>query len=711
MTHFLRNIKPLLTAIAYCGVALSSWAAGPTLYGIKQYYGGEERIANGLYSIEPVAGAQPKLEWADGDLMGNGTVVYSDDGTLYVLSYVSMWGEVFWLYQVCDVEAQDYTFTYPENLDLVPDVAGTTSYDPTTSTAYAVCIGEHTDDKITFDLCTIDLTTCKKTHICPLEKRIFTLSFTAAGQMYGIAEDGYLYKIDKYNGKLTPVGFTGYIPTENQCAVIDYETNIMYWQSQIGPENGELYSVDITTGKATLITQFSPTFQFGGLFIKQKAQNSQAPAAPENLEAKFDGASLTGNLHFTLPSKDVQGNPLTGIVDWRVTLDGEELSTGSGQAGAQVAAPISAPERGLYRYVVEVSCGVNRGLASNTQLWVGMDTPQAATDFELTADEHTVTVKWSIPERGVHDGFVDHTKLRWLIDRGPEDVTIVDDHDKTVFTETLENRTGTYPVLYRLTPHVDGIVGEGVITPHVRAGEPFVPPFKIDLTNPFNSLIFDLVDSNHDKATWYWDYDHETMACMWPISDDRCRDDWMVSEAIRLEANKDYLMSVELASDGRWNYEMQDFDDVFSGELSAYIGTTNAVSDLDRCIMEKKDVTSVKWYTRYSNVFSVEQPGIYYIGLHCTGTRDVQNIYNTLVRAFKVESAASIIPNTADTDFNATVADGGIKIENPQGAVVKIYTPDGVLVTSTNDTYGTISLTTGIYIATCGNHAVKLAVR
>ncbi len=706
MIKLLQPTKAFIAGTVCLASALSAWSAAPTLYGVKSY--SQEITSNGIFSVEAVEGAQPQFVWGNGDMIPNGGAVYCD-GTLYVLSYFSIYGNVYWGYEICDVENETYEYLFLENLDLVTTVAGTTGYDPTSSTAYAVCLADNTGEN--FNLCTIDLPTAKKTPVAPLPQRIFTLAFTATGQLYGIGADGILYKINKYNGALTEVGATGIIPRVNECAVIDYETNIMYWHSTPEEDKGCIYTVDLETGNAELLTQFSPSYQLYGLFIKQKAQVGNAPAAPENLVAEFDGAALNGFLNFTLPTLDIDGGQLIGDIDWKVTLDGEELSSGSGAPGTEVAAPIVTPTSGIFRFVAEVSCAGHNGMSSNLQLWVGMDTPCAVTDIEISADAHTVTLDWVLPERGINGGYVDHSKTRYIIDRGPEDVTIFDNYDKTTFTETLEGRSGTYPVLYRITPYVDDLYGEPVISTYVRAGEPFVPPFTIDLTDPFNSLIFDFIDRNHDGATWYYDLDKNVMSCMWPISDDRCRDDWMVSSPISLEAGKYYTLSINIRSEGIWSYEDQMYFDIFAGELAAYLSKTPRATGMTKNLLEKEDVESIEWYTRTSEPFSVDESGIYYIGLHVTGTREVRNIYNILLNSLKVETHSSVSVNENDYGFSATAGEGVIMISNPNGAHVRIFTPSGAQVAATNDVSATISLHSGIYIATCENQSVKLVVR
>ncbi|MDE6369015.1 MAG: hypothetical protein K2K94_07240, partial [Muribaculaceae bacterium] len=451
MKKLLRFISGVILAATLAPLALHAEDT-VTLYGVRRYNfsGG----SNGLYSIEAKEDAQPEIYWYDGDMLGNAGAVYTD-GTLYVLSYYDVYGTVYWGYQVCNVNNRTYDYLYPEGLDPITNVAACLTYDPSTDVVYAVCLGD--DTGLNFDLCTMDTETGIKTHLFRLPQRVFTLASTADGEIYGVGEDGVLYIINKYDGTMTEVGDTGLLPTADQTAVIDYKTNVMYWAAYT-EEGGGLYTTDIETGETTLLSIFEDGWQFTGLFIKQVAQKPTAPRAVEGLEPVFDGASLSGNLEFKLPTRNNAGDKLTENVGYTVYLDGVELASGNGAPGAKASAPVSVKEAGSYRFVVTTYYEEIRGTSTNISLWVGMDTPQAVTDCKLNVVGDEVTTTWTLPERGIHNGYVDHSAVRYIIIRGPEDILIEPDYEGTIFTESVP-REGVYPVMYSITPFIGALVG------------------------------------------------------------------------------------------------------------------------------------------------------------------------------------------------------------------------------------------------------------
>ncbi|MDE5554040.1 MAG: hypothetical protein K2J10_02525, partial [Muribaculaceae bacterium] len=688
MKKLFRFISGVILAATLAPLALHAEDT-VTLYGVRRYNfsGG----SNGLYSIEAKEDAQPEIYWYDGDMLGNGGAVYAD-GSLYVLSFYDYYGEIHWGYQVCNVDNRTYDYRYPEGLDLITNVAACLTYDPSTDVVYAVCLGDDTGTN--FDLCTMDTEIGSKTHLFRLERRIFTLASTAEGQIYGVGDDGVLYKINKYDGTMTEVGDTGLIPNADQTAVIDYKTNVMYWAAYT-EEGGGLYTTDIETGETTLLSFFEDGWQFTGLFIKQTAQNPLAPLAVEGLKAVFDGASLAGNLEFKLPSKNTSGDKLTENVKYSVYLDGVELASGNGTPGAKVSAPVSVSEAGTYRFVVTTKNGENgeiRGASTNITLWVGMDTPRAVTNCNISVEGDEVTTTWTLPERGIHNGYVDHSAVRYKIIRGPEDILITPDYDGTIFTESVP-REGVYPVMYSITPFIGDLVGEAVITDWKLVGDNFVPPCIIDFTDPFNSLVVEIFDANNDRASWYWDDRAEAMACMWPISNDRQRDDWLITAPIYLNENEIYDITAVVASEGKWNYPEQKYDDIFAGELGVFIGREPNAGAMTTKLIDYEIVESIDYEFREAS-YEAHETGLYYVGLHVIGGIESGNIYNTLLRSISVIQNTTGIEdvNSDASDFSAFAIDGGIAITNPSGVNVTVVTLDGRTVADTSEVSATLSL-------------------
>ncbi len=122
-----------------------------TLYGVNIY--DTNQSMSGVYTVEAVENAQPEPYWVDGDMLGNGGAVY-DNEKLYILSYLNFDSMLLWWYLICDIEDHTYTCIYPEDFGIA-DAGSAQTYDPTTGTAYSICL--NADDPTKFTLSTINL--------------------------------------------------------------------------------------------------------------------------------------------------------------------------------------------------------------------------------------------------------------------------------------------------------------------------------------------------------------------------------------------------------------------------------------------------------------------------------------------------------------------------------------------------------------------------
>lgn len=695
-------------------VAVTAMAAeAPTLFGVWRNV--EAGARPGIFTFKAEPDAQPEFVYGNGELRPTGSAAYTDNGQLYILNYLEFYEEYYWSMMTYNFTSRNFEEDWKNNyrqlddMDLYRDVSGDTTYDPTSDLIY--CIGLKGKGLGIYSLKIMDRETGRKTWVADFPQRVHAIACTAKGQLYGISTDGYLCRIDKHTGELDPVGFTGLIPDKDSAAVIDYETNTMYWSAYTEANGGELYSVDLSNGKAMFLSRYDNNYQFANLFIEQTAHTATAPQVVKDLVPTFEGASLSGTVNFTLPSLDTNGNPLSGTVNYAVSVDGKEVAKGSGEPGEAVAPAVTVEKAGIVRFVVNVDCYGEAGPAVSDERWIGMDTPQAVTDLLVTVDGNEFTVSWNLPERGINGGFVDHSLVRYQIYRGPENVCVASAHEGTTFTETVV-RDGVYPVMYFVTPIVEGLEGEGVLGNTILLGDHVDAPVAFDMSDPYLCMGFESVDSNNDLCTWEWNVLHGYMACWWPMSTDRLRDDWLYTPAIRLEADCDYIVKINLAAEGQWVVEKEDFEDFFAGELAVYLDSADETENFHNELLAKEEVTKCKWYDRVSDSFRFNKETFVKVGLHSTGGIEEGNVYKILVSKIEVAKADnSGVAEVIGGDFSALGLDGGLRISNPAGASVKVFTLDGRLAAQTSAIDAYVSLPAGLYIVTDGAKTLKLAVR
>lgn len=687
-------------------LALTAWAGSPaasaatdepvTLYGLKTYC--DSGASNGIYSVSTAPGSQPELYWADGDMLGSGGAVYAE-GKFYVLSFLDYFGTLYWLYQICDPAEKTYEYSMPE-LN-VSDVGSAMTYDPSTGSIYSICIDA--TDTSRFTLSTMDPATGAKTPVTRIE-RLFAMATTLDGVIYGIAGDGNLYTVDKVNGTLTLVGSTGVIPENNQSAVIDYKTNVMYWSAYTA-DGGALYTVDITTGKAELVSKYTDNFQLVGLYINQTALPDSSPASPTDLNVAFQGPTAAGTVSFVMPSTDLGGNQLTGDLTYEVKLDEQTLATGSAAPGAKVDASITSPQMGLCRFGVYVASAGGSAKPVSANVWVGPDTPVAVEDCTATYADGKVTLTWTFPALGVNGGYVDAAETRYKIIRGPYEELVSDNYEGTSYEVEVPVDV-INPVMFLVSPIYNGVEGEAKMSSTAVAGDYAVPPLKEDFQDAFRSLVFTTEDVNNDDCSWLYDWENHCMKCEWPLAD--TSDDWFISAPLRLETGKTYSVSAIVRSEGKWNYTEQRYEDVYAGHLGIYLGDSPTSSAMATTLLEPFEVVRIAPMTVQTREFTVDETGNYHIGFHHTGKR---SIYYTYLYSIEIGKRSSVENVGIDAKASVSVSGHVLTVSNPAAAAVTVVSVDGRVIATTNDECSTIDLAPGLYVVAVGGESFKVAVR
>lgn len=642
-------------------LSFPSWCSAAELFGVKRYC--DEGASSGVYSIGFEAGSQPLCVYRSGDMMANVTSAFAD-GKMYVVSYLDFFGTATAWMQVYDAATGNADMSIGADgfkmlgaLE-VTDFSGCTAQDPTTGTVYAVCIDGTDTSRMT--LSTMNLETAKMTPGPRLDTRLFAMAFDAGGSLYGIDGEGYLCTVNKYDGTVTPLGSTGILPVDDQTATIVFEENALYWSVYTESVAG-LYKVDLATAAAIKVTDYELRYQFAGLGCIQEARTASAPGEPTGLEAEFAGASLTGTLTFTLPATDEGGASITGEAGYTVECNGKILAEGNGICGEEQNVTITAPGEGECRFEVSATHSSLRSKAAVISLWVGMDTPCAATDVCLEMDGNSnAMLTWKVPERGVHGGYVDPEALRTEIIRGPEVRIVARAQTGTEFTEHVE-RDGVYPLMYMVTPYIDDRRGESVISDHVLVGERYEAPFEIDFTDPFNLLTVEIEDANGDHCTWTYDDENGCTYCMWPIAD--TADDWLVTAPMHVTPDKDYTVEIEVRSEGKWNIDEEAYDDVYAGDLEVYaVRGARDKSEWLR-IAGPEEVSSAKPEWIVGDTLKPEEEDDYRIAIRQNGSR---SIYWTYLRSIRVTANdRSGIEVTTATETEST--DAAEEFYNLQG--------------------------------------------
>ena len=679
--NYLKILFCALLAIIPYGTKAQS--TPPTLCGILRY-SDAPTIVNGLYTIEATENAAPTLYWRDSDLalMGNGGAVYAN-GKYYVLSFLDF-GVLLSTYVVADIEEQTYELMdKPTRIDF-SYIASDMTYDVTTGLAYAISLHEKGDGS--FVLSTMDLENAVKTSVGKI-MQMCALAADKNGKLYGIAMDGVLYEIDKETARITAIGPTGVTPSSDQSATFDLETGILYW-SAYTEQGGALYTVDTTTGEATLLSTYPNGEQITGLFVKPAPKTAGTPTEIDDVYVNFEKDALSGNISFELPFLDINEAPLEGELAWGIEVNGKIAAEGKGLPGELVECPLTLNEEGKYQFVIHVSNSAGSATPYSFSKFIGMDIPLPPSNIIAKAVGKEVTLTWETSNTGVNGGYVDEKQLIHQIIRMPEGEVVAEMHKGNTYTEYIDQE-GIHAHYYLLTPDLNGRTGEQIASDVISVGEYMSVPFTDYLTDIMRYAVYSTIDANNDGDSWVWGNmpegsTHEPCATyMWTISAEN--DDWIVTPAIRLEAGKSY----------RADFYIRSESNKYTADFSISLGKNPTVESMTRTLRPVETLQS-EYETAYSTEeFKVDEDGTYHLGLHILGKRSNNYIYFT--RLHVTDDMTGISP-TLNEELGAFVQGGELYVPNKANLFVEIFNIEGKNIYKGNVQNIRLSLPSGIYI-------------
>lgn len=572
------------------------------------------------------------------------------------------------------------------------------AYDPTTNNVY--CCSKNDKDK-GYVFSTMDLSTGAKNAIAPMELMV-AMAIDANGKVYGISNDGILYSIDKTNAELTKIGETGFSDLGEivQSATIDSATGDFYWAMASTTETG-LYKVDTTTGKAELVGHFPNSEHIAGLFARGSFFSSTAPAQVSDLNLIFDGGSKTGKATFTAPTTDTEGNPLESTVSFKLMVDNKEhASYDNAQPGEEVEMPVNITEDGWHEFVlIPYDSEGNNGQPANKRMYVGYDTPNSVSDVVLVNDSDKMTVTWKAPETGVNGGYIDAENITYDIQRYPDYKWVATDYKGTSFTETLESMDmKTYS--YGIVAKSHGLESDMLVSNFVTVGDELALPIMETFEIPQTFNTWTIIDANNDTYTWHYSNEVRAAIYEWSITESTA-DDWLVSPKFKLEAGKDYDLSIDAINSITDQPE----------KVSVYIGTSPTVEGMTRNVIPVTEINNTAEWTKLTNTFSETTGGTYYIGIHVTSDTHIGDL---LVRNIGLKENPTSKISAVNSDDNSLVINnngGVLTVTNNSAATAKVFSISGSLCGSVEaNATKQFSLNAGVYVVTTGSVSKKVLI-
>lgn len=594
--------KSLFLTLAIASACGSAFAqTQPTIYGSVIFGHGWEDMGSeapfGIYSLPANDATQMKSVKLDDNLSAFGGGVYVD-GRYYMVDYSPYDYDGTVSFRVYDVDA-GWRLIEERHLATYSSVASDLAYDPTTDRVYG-CFRESANTNGYF-FGTLNTITGFSSKIADLKQELIALAATKDGRLYGISIYGMLYSVDKNTGALTEIGQTGKTVKYAQSATFDYPSGRMLWAMtpHYTHESPEICEVNLTDGTVTTLTTIPDRYEFTGIYTTGSYADDNAPARPTSLKASLTGTSLTGKALIAMPDRTAGGGNLASSLGYKLWMDGELLKEGQSQAGAGVEAALTLT-RGMHHMKAVATNSAGRSQFAYCDFWAGSDVVNAVSPKAVMKDAQTVSVSWTAPQRGNHDGYFDPSLVTYTVTRQP-DAKVVYDGSATSFDdkEVADLQMGYY--YYEVAAKVAGEYGDKVRTNVVQVGSALKLPYDQPFNDEVAAKTMTVIDANEDDETWQFFGDCFICGVSQEGLDD---DDWLVTPAFNLSKDSVYQVSMDVKA-----------EEGYSETVAVAAGQKAEAASLTQTVFAPTKVDNVNYRT-LSAVFAPKYDGACHIGVH-----------------------------------------------------------------------------------------------
>ncbi|MBD5175539.1 MAG: T9SS type A sorting domain-containing protein [Bacteroidales bacterium] len=634
------------------------------------------------------------------------------EGVLYCFSYVFGGAAIPTGMISYDINTGLYSYIAP--YDIQPQDA---TFDRKTGTMYALSGNR---------IWSVNLETAEFTPVVTIKSDMgfVTLAADAAGELYSIALDGVLYKVDKTSGvisKIIETGAEGFF--FQQSMEFDPTTGNLIWAanaSTINPFEMELIEFNLSGSEPTMTNHgvFGSDAVFNSLYIEGAASYA-APGVITEIAGTYDAATKSVTLTWTNPTTTFGGEELTELNGADILCDGKRLATLSdckpGEKNTYTTTDVTMNAENRFSVVLFGNGG--DGMPAYVPVYVGQDMPASPSGLTIkgTDDYATATLSWEPVTTGYHKGDLDAASVKYKIIRRPTNNVVADGLTETTFTDNKINRTLAY--YYDVIAYNEIGEAPAAVTGTRILGPAFECPFEENFDD--NGAVQNkwlMIDGNNDMSTWMLSSsaattffgDAETgleymLSPTGMTGDDA--DEWFISGPIKFEAGKNYEMILTARS-------------LFDEQLEILFGQTEVPAELTKV----KDLT-IEESEYFEGDISI-RPSYYSVALPTEGKEMVASVGlhlitpNTQNYCFLQISDIQVIEQ--GTGAVSTVAAPAVASRYHNGNFevignfekVEIYNVAGVKVAESTEAVISMSnYEAGVYVATIttanGRSAVK----
>lgn len=488
----------------------------------------------------------------------------------------------------------------------------------------------------------------------PSSIRLYGVTVTEEGQAYGISGNGDVYSIDRTTGDTTLIFSHDDLATKTEpkahtgAAWDEENQRIVYAVCNLEKDGGSrLFSIDPSNKSVELMYKLDGMgTQLAGLYFEQKVR-PDAPAKVTDISVDFEQGSLSGNLNFKLPATSYSGNALTGEVKYTVKVDGERVCEESGNAGEAVSVPISVKSAGWHTFSVQCSNEFGKGRFEKLETFAGFESPLPPSDVTARYYGGKMHLNWtSSPETGAKGGPVNTESITYVI-RSNHNEEYVTEPGATSYEYSLPLPDKFTPWYYTVMARNAEGESQAAVSNNVPVGA-LDGDYRQDFSDSSSQYDFTTLNSNNDSSKWEWTSDGFMRIY---YNENIPMDDYLTLPPVDMVYGDYYVLGfdagtfmfeeefeVKLAED--YNQAGMDRAETIYGPI-----TLPAQQELRQIVWEHHDV-----------VFSAPDDSRYFLSIHgiSPADRNVLFVDNVSLRHL----AGSTVP-TAVTDLKATADNKG----------------------------------------------------
>lgn len=560
------------------------------------------------------------------------------------------------LYSI-DINSWQITDTKPvTDLSLV---ALATTEDYATQTVY----GEfYNKDFNGYELGVIDYTVPSRTTIGPLSNTYVAMGFYD-GILYGIATDGYLYAINASTGFENRRGATGlelandqgnYYMQGGEIAASD---NTFYWAAIDKDGYTGMYTVDLSTGKATLCGSYTGILYALTSPVEAKIPDG-APANVSDYSVEMDGI-YKADISFTMPAETVGGTALSGALGYAVQCNGANVMTGTAQAGSAVSTSVELSIDGTTVISVYAFNDAGNGGAENATVWMGYDYPLQSRNVNANASSGNleINLSWVAPAGSVNDGYMGTLTYDVYRYVNGERELIAEGLTATNYVDRLPSESMSV-VSYGIVADNNGKKGLEASSNVLTVGETLVPDFIEDFRTAENFRLWTVYDANNDGRSWEYD---PARHYAYYLNAPQNANDWLISPPITLDSRRTYRVVVKANNTSNLPEKLE----VKLGKSPTASAMTTSVID-DIKLMQLNQAENQFETFMNSNV-KVSKNGEYYLGLHAIsdGSMNKLRVDSIFVEAGPLANAPAAVNNLTATADNSGKLTATVRFKAP----------------------------------------------